>query len=522
MSDLATVKAEIKAWERDFKTKYSRLAQVQDIKEHPDIEAKYKLYKALGKASAAKSRATSSSTSITPSKAQKHEFSRLLPKARAGETTAPLSTFNPFSPQKNKGKQKDVLPVIKDFQSNPFATPSRVKSRAPIREVSPLSVAPFQPLVFPAASTVPEPTSAVTRARKRLRGEPVSPSPSKEKRRRVASGHTLTFSRKDPPSGDNDEDYSHVGNLSFVDDSPVKSSNGFKLLFDDTKQSKSLFPRSKTAHSSSDVFSSSTDEEMDWQVPQSLETNTVPHNSKGNGRPFPYSEVPSNVHQKPQGASKKTTQAPVYIAAPKLRKRVLSNADAVESSSHNRASSLIPPSPLPDASKRSHGSFNGKGKVARYNGRKKAKLTATTLDTDNDDEESDEKVKVVHRTYGSPRKDMLGQNSDVDADDTFDAPSHPHIVGDEQDTGRFDVDLPDRFRHVLAFSPSELQMRDYQEFRVIEGLLYGRRADHYDPSRGGEIWDVGEDEHGGRQLAVADESEDDWQGEPVAWELGEL
>ncbi|KAK0500592.1 hypothetical protein EDD18DRAFT_1328770 [Armillaria luteobubalina] len=507
MSDLATVKAEIKAWERDFKAKHGRSAQVQDIREHPDIEAKYKLYKALGKASVAQSRATSSNTPTTPSKSHKHEPSRLLPKAGASETTAPLSTFNPFSPQKNKGKQKEVLPIIKDFRSNPFATPSKVKSRAPAREVSPLPIAPFQPLVFSAASTVPEPTNAVTRARKRLRGEP-APEP------------TLPIPQKeDSEPDDNDEDYAHVGNLSFVDDSPVKGTNGFKLLFDDTTQSKPLFPRSKTAPSSSDVFSSP-DEEMDLRESQSLKTN---HDSKANNRPFPRSAAPSNVHQKHWGPAKKTTHAPVNIAAPKPRKRALSDADAAESSSHNRAPSLIPPSPPPlNSSKRSYGSFKGKGKAASNNGRKKAKLAATTLDSDEDDEEPNEKIKVVPRTHGSPRKDMLGQNSDVDADDTFDVPSHPQIedMGDGQDTGRFDVDLPDRFRHVLAFSPNETRTRDYQEVRVVEGLLYGRRADHYDPSRGGEIWDVGEDEHG--QVAVADGEEDDWQGEPVPWELGEL
>ncbi|KAK0233717.1 hypothetical protein IW262DRAFT_1332118 [Armillaria fumosa] len=519
MSDFTTVKAEIKAWERDFKTKHGRSAQVQDIREHPDIEAKYKLYKALGKTSAAKGRATSSNTPATPSKSHKHEPSRLLPKARASETTAPLSTFNPFSPQKNKGKQKEVLPVIKDFRSNPFATPSKVKSRASAREVSPLPVAPFQPLVFSATSIVPEPPNTVTRARKRLRGEPVSPSPSKEKRRRIAPEHTLPISRKeDSEPDDNDEDYAHVGNLSFVDDSPVKGTNGFKLLFDDTTQSKSLFPRSKTAPSSSDVFSSP-DEEMDWRESQSLKTN---HDSKANNRPLPRSAAPSNVHQKHWGPAKKSTHAPVNITAPKPQKRALSDADAAESSSHNRAPSLIPPSPPPpDSSKRSYGSFKGKGKAASNNGRKKAKLAATTLDSDEDDEEPN-KIKVVPRTHGSPRKDVLGQNSDVDADDTFDVPSHPQIedMGDGQDTGRFDVDLPDRFRHVLAFSPNETRTRDYQEVRVVEGLLYGRRADHYDPSRGGEIWDAGEDEHG--QVAVADGEEDDWQGEPVPWELGEL
>jgi hypothetical protein len=41
---------------------------------------------------------------------------------------------------------------------------------------------------------------------------------------------------------------------------------------------------------------------------------------------------------------------------------------------------------------------------------------------------------------------------------------------------------------------------------------------HYDPAKGGEIWDVGEED----QVWEDTEGEDDWEGEGVPWEVGEL
>ena len=84
-------------------------------------------------------------------------------------------------------------------------------------------------------------------------------------------------------------------------------------------------------------------------------------------------------------------------------------------------------------------------------------------------------------------------------------------------SGTFTVDLPEKFRRVLAISPSRSQNRT--EERVVRGLLYGDRVGHYDPSRGGIIWGAGEADDAAYGGA---ETEDDWEGEPVPWEVGEL
>jgi hypothetical protein len=52
---------------------------------------------------------------------------------------------------------------------------------------------------------------------------------------------------------------------------------------------------------------------------------------------------------------------------------------------------------------------------------------------------------------------------------------------------------------------------------MVRSVLYGERTSGYDAVRGGDIWNVGE-------IGEASDSqaEDDWEGEPVPWETGEL
>ena len=83
----------------------------------------------------------------------------------------------------------------------------------------------------------------------------------------------------------------------------------------------------------------------------------------------------------------------------------------------------------------------------------------------------------------------------------------------DDDPGEFEVHLPDHLRRMLAISPSKA--RDPNEEGVVRELLYGQRTIHYDGARGGDIWEVGELGHG-------TEGEEDWEGEPVPWETGEL
>ncbi|KAJ7170127.1 hypothetical protein C8R46DRAFT_1266447 [Mycena filopes] len=206
--DLATLKQQIKAWERNFKSTHGREPDVKDMKQEPGLAQKYKDYKRLSKAADAAQ--SSSKVPSTPPRGQSQSRnsahpSLLLSKPRAITATQPLSGYNPFSPQKNKGKQKELSP---DFHSTsiPFGIP-RNHSPVPVRTST----------AFPSTNRDPfaaTPNNPVSRARKRLRGEPVSPSPNKEKRRRIHD------------ESDEDDDDGQAANTSFVDDSPVKLPNG--------------------------------------------------------------------------------------------------------------------------------------------------------------------------------------------------------------------------------------------------------------------------------------------------------
>lgn len=195
-------------------------------------------------------------------------------------------------------------------------------------------------------------------------------------------------------------------------------------------------------------------------------------------------------------------------------KRTLDSSDPVPVQSQYP---LIPPSPPPqDSISRD----TGKGRVKTAASRKRLRV---------EDEESDEGVespdgiilkvavasldRAKHRHADDLEWDPLlhlrSCNHDSAAKDQIDANRHT--------PGTFSVDLPDRFHRVLAISSSRSQ--NSTEERVVRGLLYGDRVGHYDPSRGGDIWDAGEIDEG----ALGDaETEDDWEGEPVPWEVGEL
>src|SRR5258708_1144018 len=251
MAELATVRAEIKAWERSFKEDHGRAATVDDVRQDDamgvlnSIESpaiclpthlanKYRLYKRLCKLATNSiviqkeipTRLTTPPRSTRP----KDPSSALLSRSRPVEPTAPLTAYNPFSPQKKRrGKAKEHSPETggprRDSSSSASSSEGRSISPTPFLPIGASSSSHSSEIFIP-----PGPPSAVSRARKRLRGEPVSPSPNKEKRRRVLSQNMNPFPRinLDPQdSGDDlavsDED------SSFVDNSPVKASVGGKL-----------------------------------------------------------------------------------------------------------------------------------------------------------------------------------------------------------------------------------------------------------------------------------------------------
>jgi len=584
---IQSVKSEIKSWERDFKVKHARHPTVQDIKDQPPIgiylhlinirnsqpsvAEKYKLYKKLSKAVAAAD--TPNHPSSTPPRSQNLDtrISLLLSKPRVIESTEPLLIYNPFSPIKNKG-----TPTGDFTGSHVFASPSKigknnsnlVDSKEPSPDVIPATI-PFHPGAL--SSSYPPAEDVVSRARKRLRGEPVSPSPNKEKRRRT--GSSLPFTKIGSfimPSDDDGvgEDDEGEANSSFIDDSPVKAPAGnksFKLLFEEaipsngvtiTTKHKELLSRSKNTPASADLFKYRIDravsantlvkEDMDQDLGAKgdyRKTAIVATAAAFASRPLPEKDdifsgsdaLPYDNLQKPV-----TQRHQSEIEARKSTKRPLSDFEdnAVVGLSGTQVaipavSNLLLPSPPPvDLFSRN---LKGKGKAAVVGSRKKAKVQEEEYDGD-DDHPDEARVKLIIQNgyqrittseddpdpilgYDLHRGSRETVNQDVDTSASK-SKSHSHTNHiPKAEIGKFEVDLPDKFRRVLAISPSSKSHELYTE-RVVRGLLSGRRATHYDPTKGGEIWDVGEQEVDVQGNGT--EGEDDWEGEGIPWEVGEL
>lgn len=565
------------------------------------------------------SHAKSADSPSTPPRSQPQatRSSLILTKPRVVETTAPSSSYNPFSPVKNKGKQRapaqpiDQARYSHSIDVNPFATPIKVKSklRVPKKELSPEPFPPIQPPQASSSTTgpvpPPAPTSAVSRARKRLRGEPVSPSPNKEKRRRVGSQASLPFPKLEAPflsSGEeNEQDAAGEANSSFVDDSPVKAPVGnksFKLLFDEAAVShivippkgKGTFARSKTTPATIGLFRSGEHLEraatLGNETAATLGADVKSRVGKGNitdkdsksdrrgkkgvngnstfsGNFLPriddlFSDGPLNNTPPPQTFKNVHVKQPETSGIKARRgstKRTFSDAEKEPGDMLNQSVlaantqlPLLPPSPPPaDSSCRQSAKYKGKAKV-KEGSRKKARVFEEG-DEDEDEEDSpeDDNVKVVDRTRRPTGFEPTGDEADLDSDPILSfgahrlprgyrsfvpiepdggegdaSPAISNIIGreheNENEDGKFEVDLPDKLRRVLALSPQKTQ--NVREERVVRGLIYGTRVEHYDARKGGEIWDVGEGEDG---EGMADtEGEDEWEGEPVPWEVGEL
>ncbi|KAH9846868.1 hypothetical protein C2E23DRAFT_851258 [Lenzites betulinus] len=558
--DVAALRTEIKSWERDFKARNGRGPSVQEIKDQPAIAAKYKLYKSLSKA--ATSRSQSAACPSTPPRSaprQPQPSSSIVPKARAVKVDPPVLTSNPFSPVKNRKKFAiDPSPpqrASNPARPNPFSTPSKPKNKPHDARCSPSPdlFPPIEPLVMVQRTPVaPAVDSAVTRARKRLRGEPVSPSPVKEKRPRVAPQAALSFASHaaplDHPDVSDGDEMAADANDTIIADTPMKPRTGgrdFKVLFDDVLPNgekrlvKSLSSRRKSS-SSHNIFAGakrersraltpSSDEEEDWSLRprlKSLDASAVGSaklsQTKGrvvNGkRGMPKALVPSkNDLWADMGPPKPSSNASSRTS----NKRPL--PDDLDDAKHDVESAtntflnlpLLPPSPPPpDASKRSGPKYADKGKGKAALGRKKAKLLQDSGAAEEDEDGSAEdeiQVKEID-PLSQPSKPERRDDPDSDWEVHWRAPPDPNNPA--ADPGKFEVDLPDELQRVLAISPGRSQERGDE--KVVRELLYGSREVHYNPQKGGEIWDVGEDEE------HAGETEEEWESEPVPWEVGEL
>lgn len=521
--------------------------------QYPSTAEKYKLYKKLSKVTAAAT--TKPSTSQTPITPPKHAANTsrtcIISKPRPIQVVAPLPGFNPFSPVKNKGKQRDS--PRKPLSSNPFATQSKNVPSPSSWSVSPnhhIQVHSHSPIGISLSSQLsPPPNTAVSRARKRLCGEPVSPSPNKQKRQRVGSHTILPFQESHPLSSDDEDDDGAIGGTdAFVDDSPVKPPAGgksFKLLFEDTLPA--AIASKKPANGLKSQSRGSDDAvRIDSNDITSLETSPINtlkdfRRSKSyQGRQIPKADrnptsitmltkkdeflsADGQTNQSRSGLSRTNAlEKQKHGKPPNLNtslKRSWSEDVAVNNVPPSAPCSqfpLLPPSPTSeDPSSNRRVPANAKGKAGTS--RKKAKMVN---EEDEDEDSLDEvAVKVINLAQAAHR---VSENADeFDWDPILHSGTHNRDQDaygtSHHETGSFSVDLPDELRLMLAISPS--RTHDGKQERVFRGLLYGDRVGHYDASRGGDIWDVGEAEDDTRGST---EGEDDWEEAPIPWEVGEL
>ncbi|KAI0347845.1 hypothetical protein BDW22DRAFT_1341111 [Trametopsis cervina] len=679
--DVSAIRAEIKAWEREFKALHGRDPTIQEIKDRPDIAEKYKLYKKLSKkpsasASASTSAPLSDDRRRTPPRDQhRPSTSSLLlsaAKHRAVRSEVPSLTSNPFSPVKQRAKARDegkdspsadsipnaipsLLASSSRTKANPFKTPSKPKARGSSRSIS-LAVLDEDPFPLIDAHTLasssqrkpsqrsptPEDSDvnqrstgdngfrtelpkikpaedAVTRARKRLRGEPVSPSPVKEKRprtamERVSSGPfergNLFDTLQAVQGDDSDEEPVKRGSEDeFIGETPAKPMRGgkaFVKLFDEAVPAP-VFPQARpkqaarTKSTGSGLFGfgfgskvpsrpngkqrtmsppSEDDEEdmdVDWTAPQPrgpvglTQVDKTKGDPKAPSRPAKAVSKPGMKAILPGKNNLFDDSGRVSIVSGRLeklgiKKGPLAEDEVDDKDIHERPISphpfqnphipLLPPSPPPASA--SGSKYTGdKGKAsAKGLARKKTKLLEQLGGGDaSEDDESDEKsneeaVKVKEISWSwdarlrKNRRDTNGvpeahTDGVADSEPEFDVvgyrSAHPEsstaqAVAAERE--KFEVNLPEHLRSVLAISPGEPLTTQEDAEKVARGLIYGRLEGHYDPSRGGEIWGVGEMSEGDEEdFGLSErqvhqrkdgEDDDDWEGEPVPWEVGEL
>jgi hypothetical protein len=376
----------------------------------------------------------------------------------------------------------------------------------------------------------------------------------KEKRQRVLHD-ALPFSKLSAldaeDSDDDDRADTEQAESSFVVDSPMKPApkgGAFKLLFEggagdvnsqDGRARSHRVPvniglgtsRSKSQRATSMLSSSTSETPSDNH--QNLKVNAPEGNSiKDSAKSQTTKHMYSNRFGKrgtfgaaqpseaPLPQPEQAKQA-VHIEEDTQRitaaKRPLTHPDAdspPDSLCPNHR--LIPPD-LPPAISSSIHTGKGKGRGQTTGPiRKRPKLPEDSGDED----EGSINPHVKIREWGWQRRGTSRATSMDDLDPIIglgahDRHSSPGPASDDALLGGFEVDLPDNLRCMLAISPSKAHTT--RDVSVVRGILYGERTSSYDAQRGGAIWDVGE-------IGEASDSqaEDDWEGEPVPWETGEL
>ncbi|KAH9065670.1 hypothetical protein EDB87DRAFT_870000 [Lactarius vividus] len=552
-SDLLSLRAELKYFERVFKAENGNAPSVDDIK-NAGFADKYRLYKKLSKLGNATGSfrenpiiPPSTPPRSAPPKSEAPQS--IIPRSRAVKTVI-VSGSNPFSPVKNKEKHAALSAL--DGSANPFMTPRKAK-QAPFPPSKSLSPDPFPPIQTPIDPTHPlqesKQSNTVSRARKRLRGEPVSPSPVKEKRQRILPD-TLPFPKMDllnaEDSDDSDPAVAELADSSFVADSPMKrlpKGGAFKLLFeggagDVVTQEGPSRSRKVPSNSGLGLFGSKSQRARSMSTSSDSETlsdnHQAPEMKASDGNSVKYgakTRIEKCLHPNGPASRKKNHFGAMELTEPKqviqadrtvgysqditATKPSLADteSDSRDTLCPNHRPALLPPSPPPAGSSSAHvGKRKAKGPIA--------KRTKVPEDSGCEDEDgADVHVKIREWSWqlrkSSRATDTLAEDLDpVLSFGAHDRQSSPGPMIDDT-PGDIVINLPDDLRRLLAISPSKAQPT--RDVGVVRGVLYGERTSNYDAQRGGDIWGVGEVDD-----ANDSQAEDDWEGEPVPWETGEL
>ena len=349
------------------------------------------------------------------------------------------------------------------------------------------------------ATSTADPSSrtgrAFSKARKRLRGDSVSPSPKKP---RVS---TLRLSE------DNDE---LEEDNSFVDESPVKATTGgknFITLFEEERIPAPNF--SGNARPTNKVASTSNGAKRRLVFPsQSKDSKQIPSSSRP---PDAAAEIPSGEPDRRASDATSTSNSSAC-----LKRRSPHGSDSASpppGSVYATPVVLLPPSPTQEGQPKSQ-------KMTAKNLMKRRKNMNGLNDGDLEDEQQeDESVDVVELTPSSKRIISNRHSSDEDEDSSFLKVSarqddEQSLDGSQRDTShRLEVNLPEELRDILYISSS--QNSEMKERAIAESLLKG------DSSYSGQsaVWGVGEVT---RPDLTGSDDEEDWEGEGTPWEVGEL
>jgi hypothetical protein len=312
---------------------------------------------------------------------------------------------------------------------------------------------------------------------------------------------------------------------------PAAGTKSFKLLFDDSgtrpRQTKDISVVPTKSISQNLFRGKSTSTQSDDELEdENSRMKTITTNAKRSTKHIPNqaSNNAPNAVQSEMRKSAKRSQPDTDTGY---------EAGDISNELPAKGPSLLPPSPPGLDSMAYPTKQANKRPGANTTSRKKPKM-ANELDEMEDDEDdgSDDlnaNVKIVKRTQPRfERGPNVTDDLDFDSDPIF-GRAIPRgkvlsqAIEPEIKRSEFEVDLPDKLRQVLALESSNT--RTFQTESVVKSLLYGRRASNYDPVKGGEIWDVGEDDgqrDGSEEMQRDAEGEDDWEGEPIPWEVGEL